>query len=66
MSVSIITHCLIAVVHNELKLECSTYELLQILSVSLTDKTPMLELFEKQVIEDTDVPVTPFLPGLFD
>ena len=66
MSVAIITYCLVAVVRNELKLERSTYELLQILSVSLTDKTPMLELFEKQEIEAPDVPVTPFLPGLFD
>jgi hypothetical protein len=66
MSVAIITYCLVAVVRKELKLERSTYELLQILSVSLTDKTPMLELFEKQEIEAPDVPVTPFLPGLFD
>ena len=66
MSVAIITYCLVAVVRNELKLERSTYELLQILSVSLTDKTPMRELFEKQEIEAPDVPVTPFLPGLFD
>ena len=66
MSVTIITYCLVAVVRNELKLERSTYELLQILSISLTDKTPMRELFEKQEIEAPDVPVTPFLPGLFD
>ena len=66
MSVAIITYCLVAVVRNELKLERSTYELLQILSISLTDKTPMRELFEKQEIEAPDVPVTPFLPGLFD
>ena len=66
MSVAIITYCLVAVVRNELKLERSTYELLQILSVSLTDKTPMRELFEKQEIEAPDVPATPFLPGLFD
>ena len=66
MSVAIITYCLVAVVRNELKLERSTYELLQILSVSLTDKTPMRELFEKQEMEAPDVPVTPFLPGLFD
>ena len=66
MSVAIITYCLAAVVRNELKQERSTYELLQILSVSLTDKTPMRELFEKQETEASDVPVTPFLPGLFD
>jgi hypothetical protein len=66
MSVAIITYCIVAVVCKELKLDRSTYELLQILSISLTDKTPMRELFEKQEIEVPDVPATPFLPRLFD
>ena len=36
--VAIITYCLVSVVLNELKRERSIYKLLQILSVSLTDK----------------------------
>lgn len=42
---AIITYCLVAIVGNELKLERSTYEILQILGVSLLDKTPVNELF---------------------
>ncbi len=42
---AITTYCLVAIVGNELKLERSTYEILQILGVSLLDKTPVNELF---------------------
>ena len=49
-----------------LKLKRSTYELLQILGIALTDKTPMRELFEKQEIGVPDAQTTPFIPGLLD
>ena len=39
-------------VQHDMRLECSTYEVLQILSISLIDKTPLKELFEK--FEKTD------------
>jgi len=42
---AIITYCLVAVIGCELKLERSTYEILQILGISLLDKTPVKELF---------------------
>jgi len=42
---AIITYCLVAIVANELKIERSTYEILQILGISLLDKTPVKELF---------------------
>ena len=42
---AIITYCLVAIVGDELKLERSTYEILQILGVSLLDKTSVNELF---------------------
>ena len=32
-----------------MRLERSTYEVLQILSISLTDKTPLKKLFEKLI-----------------
>ena len=38
IAVDIITYCLVAIVHHDMKLERSTYEVLQILSISLTDK----------------------------
>jgi len=42
---AIITYCLVAIVGNDLKIGCSTYEILQILGISLLDKTPVKELF---------------------
>ena len=41
---AIITYCLVAIVGKELKIDRSTYEILQILGISLLDKTPVKEL----------------------
>jgi hypothetical protein len=41
---AIIAYCLVATVGKELKIERSTYEILQILGISLLDKTPINEL----------------------
>jgi len=41
------TYCLVAIVQHDMKLERSTYEILQILSISLTDKTNLRNLFTK-------------------
>jgi hypothetical protein len=41
---AIITYCLVAIVSKELKINRSIYEILQILGVSLLDKTPVKEL----------------------
>jgi len=45
---TIITYCLVAIVQHDMKLERSIYETLQILSISLTDKTSLRDLFDKQ------------------
>lgn len=45
---AIIAYCLVALVRNKLKINRSTYEILQILSISLLDKTPLNELFTNQ------------------
>ena len=50
--VAIITYCLVAVVQHDMRLERSTYEVLQILSISLTDKTPLRNLFDKSDYND--------------
>ena len=50
--VAIITYCLVAVVQHDMRLERSTYEVLQILSISLTDKTPLRNLFDKTDYND--------------
>lgn len=41
---AIIAYCLVAIVGKELKIEKTTYEILQILGISLLDKTPVKEL----------------------
>jgi len=42
---AIITYCLVAIVGHDLKINRSTYEILQVLGISLLDKTPVKELF---------------------
>lgn len=42
---AIITYCLVAIVGHDLKIERSTYEILQVLGISPLDKTPVNELF---------------------
>ena len=41
---AIITYCLVAIIGHDLKIEHSTYEILQILGISLLDKTTVKEL----------------------
>jgi len=45
---AIIAYCLVALIRNKLKVHRSTYEILQILSISLLDKTPINELLTSQ------------------
>jgi len=47
INTAIITYCLVSILAEELKIERSIYEILQILSVSLLDKTPVNELLMK-------------------
>jgi hypothetical protein len=42
---AIITYCIVAIIAHDLEIERSTYEILQILGISLLDKTPVKELF---------------------
>ena len=66
ISVAIIAYCLVAIVQHDMQLKRSTYEVLQILSKSLTDKTPLRELFEKTNFNNVKELDCPLLPGLFD
>ena len=66
ISVAIITYCLVAIIQHGMHLERSTYEVLQILSISLTDKTPLQELFKKTNFNDVKDQFNPLIPGLFD
>lgn len=42
---AIISYCLVSIVGHDLKIDRSTYEILQVLGISLLDKTPVKELF---------------------
>lgn len=44
---AIIAYCLVAIVGNKLKADRSIYEILQILSISLLDKTPIREILTR-------------------
>ena len=66
ISAVITAYCLVAIVQHDMKLKRSTYEVLQILSMSLTDKTPLRELFDKTYSNDVKEQLGPLIPGLFD
>lgn len=66
IAAAITAYCLVAIVQHDMKLKRSTYEVLQILSISLTDKTPLRELFDKIYSNDVKEQFGPLIPGLFD
>lgn len=66
ISTAIISYCFVAIVQHDMQLERSTYEVLQILSISLTDKTCLKELFEKTNFNDVKELNSSLFPGLFD
>ena len=66
ISVAIITYCFIAIVQHDMQLKRSTYEVLQILSISLTDKTHLCDLFDRTNFNDVKDLNNPLIPGLFD
>lgn len=49
---AIITYCLVAIVGKELKIDRSTYEILQVIGISLLDKTPVNELLANKDYKD--------------
>ena len=65
ISVAIITYCLVAIVQHDMKLKRSTYEVLQILSISLTEKN-LRDLFDKTNFNDAKDLNDSLISGLFD
>jgi transposase len=63
---AICTYCLVAIVQHDMKLGRSTYEVLQILSISLTDKTNLKELFSKTKFQNDKERASLNGPNLFD
>ena len=63
---AIISYCLVAIVHHKMKLKISVYNTLQILGISLTDTTPLEDLFNKSNL-NIDKELDGFYePTLFD
>lgn len=54
--IAIITYALIAIIKEKLKCERTCYEILQILSMSLLDKTPVNELINKPILQNVKEP----------
>ena len=63
---AIITYCLVAIVQHDMKLERSIYEVLQILGISLTDKTHLRDLFDKSNFKNVNVLYGSCEPNLFN
>jgi hypothetical protein len=55
INIAIITYCLVSLISKELKINRSIYEILQILSASLLDKTPVNELLNKYNNTETEL-----------
>ena len=62
----IITYCLVAIVQHDMKLERTIYEVLQILGISLTDKTHLRDLFNKSNFKNDKERYGSSEPNLFN
>lgn len=63
---AIITYCLVVIIKHDLKLDRSAYEILQIIGISLTDKTNLRDLFDKSNFNHFKEPETSCEPNLFN
>ena len=63
---AICTYCLVAIVQHDMKLGRSTYEVLQILGISLTDKTNLRDLFSKTKFQNDKERASLNGPNLFN
>ena len=52
--IAMITYLMVAIVKHRLKLKQTQYEILQILSISLLCKTPLLDLFANAYSQDVN------------
>lgn len=63
ISSAIIAYCLVDIIQHDLQLKLSTYEVLQILSISLMDKTPLVDLFERTDFNNIKNSIVPSFRG---
>jgi hypothetical protein len=63
---AICSYCLVTIVQKDMQLDRTTYEVLQIMSISLTDKTPLRNLFNKTKFQYDKERLGFNEPSLFD
>ena len=63
ISVAIVAYCLVAIVQHDMQLERSTYEVLQILSISLTDKAHCENYLKRPISTMSKNFIVPFFGG---
>ncbi|MFR9547268.1 MAG: IS4 family transposase [Rikenellaceae bacterium] len=63
---AMITYCLVAIVQHDMQFEYSIYETLQILSISLTDKANLRDLFDKTKFQNDKEHTGYCEPNLFN
>ena len=63
---AICAYCLVAIIQHDMQLDRSTYEVLQILSISLTDKTHLRDLFDKTKFQNDKERFGPNGPSFFN
>ena len=63
---AICAYCLVAIIQHDMQLDRSKYEVLQILSISLTDKTHLRDLFDKTKFQNDKERFGPNGPSLFN
>lgn len=49
---AICAYCMVAIIQHDMQLKQSTYEVLQILGISLTDSSPLRELFDRTNLQN--------------
>lgn len=60
------TYLLVSIVKHDMQLDRSIYEILQLLSISLTDKTHLKDLFDKTKFQNDKEPTNPNGLNLFN
>jgi hypothetical protein len=63
--IAVSVYVLVAIIRKRLELDASLYQILQIFSVTLFEKTPILQVFQ-EAISQTDLPPNPNQLILFD
>ena len=63
---AITAYCLVAIMQHDMQLDRSTYEVLQILGISLMDKTPLRDLFSKTKFNNVKDQSGLYEPDLFE